>query len=121
MPRQFGGLVEASPVVSREVQRNRHEEVGAIQNRGACLGHQSRERPCDRAALVVFEDVQNVPQHSLVCTNRTTGCDQAWMVRASRAETGAGVNSPCRKRVTADPAERLRQPMYAGPTAGADS
>ena len=64
--------------------------------------------------------MQDVPQRSFVRTNCAANGDQAWAARAASAQIIDAVDPPCRERVTAHPAEWLRQPTDLRPTPGAD-
>ena len=121
VPCEFRRLVETPTVVTRDVQRHRDEKVGPVQDGCARLRHQPCERARNRTPLVVLQDVQDVAQRALVCAYRTADRDQAWMIRAARAHRAQGpLEPPGRERVTADPAERFRQGMNAGPARGTD-
>ena len=120
MLRQFRCLIEASPVMSREVQWHRDEKIGPVENGRPRHRHQPPQRACYRAALVIFQDVQDVPQRSFVRTNCAANGDQAWAARAASAQIIDAVDPPRRERVTAHPAEWLRQPTDLRPTPGAD-
>jgi hypothetical protein len=59
MARQIIGLVESALILTAWMQRNRHDEVGALQDARAGDAHQLTKRRRNRPAALVFQRVDD--------------------------------------------------------------
>jgi len=79
------GLIEATPVTPRPVQRHRQRDVRTGQDVGAMMAHQAAKSRGDRLAPAVLERMDDVAQRPVVTADGTGAIDGASTSRAASA------------------------------------
>ena len=79
------GLIEATPVAPRPVQRHRQRDVRTGQYVCAMMAHQAAKSRGDRLAPAVLERMDDVTQRPVVTADGAGAIDGAWTSRAASA------------------------------------
>jgi hypothetical protein len=73
---EIGRLVEAACASAAAMERNRHDDVCAVEDLLTVLAQLSSKRPCQRSPAIVLQRVHNGAERSFVRADGATACDR---------------------------------------------
>ena len=115
--RQIGGLVEASRMVPRPVQRHRHQQVCALKEVARLAPKQRGQWRRQLPSAAVLEGMNDEPKRPIVRSHGSGLVHGGARLRARRA---AALAAPWRQRDAASGAQRWGEDPDGSPAVGAD-